>query len=211
MSHILIPIDHETVAGELLVPAHCTGLIVFVHGSGSSRLSPRNQQVAADLRHSGFATMLFDLLTPDEAERQELVFDINLLAERMHTVLTWVGRQPQVAKLPIGLFGASTGSAAALLAAAEPHHLVGAVVSRGGRPDLVIPSLPRVTAPTLLIVGGDDPIVLDLNERAARFLTGCVHEIRVISGASHLFEEEGAMAEVSAAAIHWFETHLKAP
>lgn len=211
MSHTLIPINGDTVAGELELPGHCTGLVVFVHGSGSSRLSPRNQQVATDLRVAGFATLLFDLLTPNEAKRQELVFDINLLADRMRTVLTWVRRQPRVDDLPVGLFGASTGSAAALMAAADPDLRVGAVVSRGGRPDLVLPSLPKVTAPTLLIVGEDDPTVLDLNERAARFLTACTHEIRVISGATHLFEEPGALEQVSAAAVDWFLAHLKAP
>lgn len=211
MSHTLIPIDGDTVAGNLELPGHCTGLVVFVHGSGSSRLSPRNQQVAADLRAAGFGTLLFDLLTPDEADRQELVFDINLLAHRMRTVVHWVRQQPRVNDLPIGLFGASTGAAAALEAAAEPDLRIGAVVSRGGRPDLVLPNLPKVTAPTLLIVGGDDGTVLDLNRRATAYLTACTHEIRVISGAGHLFEEIGALEQVSLAAVDWFEHHLKSP
>lgn len=207
MPHCLIPVNGITVVGDLEVPGHSTALIVFVHGSGSSRLSPRNQQVARTLREAGFATLLFDLLTPDEAERQELVFDINLLLQRMWSVMSWVRTQPLVAEMPVGLFGASTGAAAALLAAAEPKLGVGAVVSRGGRPDLVLPSLPKVTAPTLLVVGEEDETVLDLNRRAAKFLT-CTHEIRVISGAGHLFEEPGAMEQVAQAATHWFEAHL---
>ena len=210
MSHCLIPVNGITVVGDLEVPGHSTALIVFVHGSGSSRLSPRNQQVARTLREAGFATLLFDLLTPEEAERQELVFDINLLLQRMRSVLTWVRTQPLVAEMPVGLFGASTGAAAALLAAAEPKLAVGAVVSRGGRPDLVLPSIPKVTAPTLLVVGELDDVVLDLNQRAAKFLT-YPHEIRVISGAGHLFEEPGAMEQVAEAATHWFEGHLKSP
>ena len=210
MSHCLIPVNGITVVGDLEVPGHSTALIVFVHGSGSSRLSPRNQQVARTLREAGFATLLFDLLTPEEAERQELVFDINLLLQRMRSVLTWVRTQPLVAEMPVGLFGASTGAAAALLAAAEPKLRIGAVVCRGGRPDLVLPSIPKVTAPTLLLVGELDDVVLDLNQRAAKFLT-CTHEIRVISGAGHLFEEPGAMEEVAWAATKWFEGYLKSP
>lgn len=209
MSHCLIPVNGITVVGDLEVPGHSTALIVFVHGSGSSRLSPRNRDVAQTLREAGFATLLFDLLTPTEAENQDNVFDLNLLLSRMRAVLSWIRTQPRVSEMPVGLFGASTGAAAALLAAGEPSLQVAAVVSRGGRPDLVLPALPKVTAPTLLIVGGDDDVVLDLNRRAAQFLTGCPHEIRVISGAGHLFEEPGAMDEVAEAATHWFEGHLK--
>lgn len=209
MPDSLIPINGDTVVGDLVIPGHCTGLVVFAHGRGSSRFSPRKQYVAHELQRAGFATLLFDLLTPDEAVSQDLVFDVDLLAERVRNVLRWVRTNPQLAALPIGLFGASTGAAGALIAAAEQPTAVAAIVSRGGRPDLAMQHLEKVTAPTLLIVGGADQSVLQLNELAAKFLT-CEHEIRVISGATHLFEEPGALEEVASAATTWFEAHLRA-
>ena len=208
MSDTLIPIDGENVVADLVVPGHCTGLIVFAHGRGSSRFSPRNKFVAQTLQQAGFATLLFDLLTPDEAIRQELVFDVELLGTRLCTVLTWVRDRSECAQLPIGLFGASTGAAAAVIAAAREPQDVSAVVSRGGRPDLAMGYLPRVVAPTLFIVGGADEDVLLLNRTAARYLS-CKHEIRVISGATHLFEEPGALEVVAEAATTWFEAYLK--
>lgn len=211
MSHALIPVNGLTVVGDLEVPGHSTALIVFVHGSGSSRLSPRNQFVASKLRVAGFATLLFDLLTPAEAEDRDNVFDPDLLSRRLRQVLAWVRTQPMVSAMPVGLFGASTGAAAALLTASDAHLRIGAVVSRGGRPDLADDVLPRVAAPTLLIVGGDDPVVLELNARAADRLTGCTHDLRVIAGATHLFEEPGTLEEVAWAATGWFETYLKSP
>lgn len=209
MSDTLIPIDGESVVADLIVPGHSTGLIVFAHGRGSSRFSPRNKYVAETLQHAGFATLLFDLLTPDEAIRQELVFDVDLLGDRLRTALAWVRNQPDCANLPIGLFGASTGAAAAMIVAARAPQEISAVVSRGGRPDLAMQHLPRVFAPTLFIVGGADEDVLLLNRTAARFLAG-PHEIRVISGATHLFEEPGALEQVADAACSWFEAHLRA-
>lgn len=209
MPDSLIPINGETVVGDLTIPGHCTGLVVFAHGRGSSRFSPRNKYVALMLQQAGFATLLFDLLTPEEAVRQELVFDVDLLANRMRHVLQWLRNLPNLAELPVGLFGASTGAAAALITAADRSMRISAVVSRGGRPDLAMQHLPKVAAPTLLIVGGADEDVLHLNREAAQFLT-CTHEIRVISGATHLFEEPGALEAASEAATRWFETHLKA-
>ena len=209
MPDSLIPINSEDVVGDLVIPGHCTGLIVFAHGRGSSRFSPRNRYVAQTLQQAGFATLLFDLLTPDEAVRQDLVFDVDLLAARMGNVLRWVRTHPNLETLPIGLFGASTGAAAALIAAADPSLGISAVVSRGGRPDLAMQHLPRVTVPTLFIVGGADEDVLLLNRTAAKFLGG-KHEIRVISGATHLFEEPGTLEEVAEAATNWFEAHVRA-
>lgn len=209
MPDTVIPINGESVVGDLVIPGHCTGLVVFAHGRGSSRFSPRNQYVAHELQRAGFATLLFDLLTPDEAIRQDLVFNVDLLADRIRTVLRWVRQDSKLAALPIGLFGASTGAAGALIAATDQAVAVAAIVSRGGRPDLAMQQLGKVTAPTLLIVGGADQDVLHLNEMAAKFLT-CKHEIRVISGATHLFEEPGALEDVAAAATAWFEAHLRA-
>ena len=209
MPDAVIPIDGFSVVGNLVVPGHSTGIVVFVHGSGSSRFSPRNQFVASVLQSAGFATLLFDLLRPAEARQQENVFDIELLIDRLRHVLGWLRLYPGLKNMPIGSFGASTGAAAALGVAADPGSPVSAVVSRGGRPDLALQRLPLVQAPTLLIVGSEDRVVLDLNERAAKALLA-LHEIRVISGATHLFEEPGALEQVAAAATTWFEVHLGA-
>jgi len=202
-----IPCGQHTLTADVHVPKSAHGVVVFVHGSGSSRLSPRNRQVAAALNGIGLATVLFDLLTPSEGRDREMVFDVELLAGRLVSVLRWLHDQPGVGGLPIGLFGASTGAAAALTAAAVPDAGVSAVVSRGGRPDLAPRALPHVTAPTLFIVGGDDRYVLELNEQAASHLR-CPHEVLVIPGATHLFEEPGALEAVSQAAGDWFDRHL---
>lgn len=199
------------LAGDLAVPDVAHGLVVFAHGGGSSRASPRNRQVAAALHRRGLATLLFDLLTPDEQEADErtarLRFDVALLGERLSSAVDWVRRSYSVANRPIGLFGASTGAAGALAAAARRPQDVAAVVSRGGRPDLADTELPEVRAPTLLIVGGRDLQVLSLNERAANRLGG-PHHIEVITDAGHLFAEPGALDAVATAAGDWFRRYL---
>ena len=195
--------------GNLRVPTAATTLVIFAHGSGSSRFSPRNMAVADALNAQGMGTLLFDLLTPDEEQDRANVFDIPLLAERLVEVVQWIDRQPELARLQLGLFGASTGAAAALVAAAELGSRVGAVVSRGGRPDLAGTALKMVTAPTLLIVGGFDGAVIELNEQALAQLTG-TKSLEIIPGASHLFPEPGAMEAVIVLATRWFSTHLSA-
>lgn len=192
---------------QLTVPAGAAGLVVFAHGSGSGRLSPRNQQVAATLQAAGLGTLLFDLLTPVEAEDRANVFDIGLLASRMVAAISWARRRDDTGQLPIGLFGASTGAAAALWASTEPGVTVAAVVSRGGRPDLAQPRLAAVEAPTLLIVGGHDEAVLRLNEEAEHEM-GCEKRLSVVPGATHLFEEPGALEEVAKLARDWFSYYL---
>jgi len=195
--------------GELTAPDAPAGVIVFAHGSGSSRRSPRNRAVADALVHGGFATLLFDLLAPDEDELDRARrFDIPLLARRLEEVLAWIAREPRTADLPIGLFGASTGAAAALVAAAHDH-AVAAVVSRGGRPDLAGEPLAEVACPTLFVVGGADVEVLELNRRAMQQMTAPV-KLVVVPGASHLFEEPGALRAVTDAALDWFRAHLAA-
>ena len=196
----------------LSLPSGAEGLVVFVHGSGSSRLSPRNQAVAAQLQAAGLATLLFDLLTPAEAERDRrdasLRFRIDLFCDRLIACLDWLAAQPRLRGLfPVGLFGASSGAAAALQAAAARPQAVRAVVSRGGRPDLAGEALAAVLAPTLLIVGGEDEAVLRLNRAAAARLP-CPHRLEVVPGASHLFEEPGALEAVAALAGDWFLDHL---
>jgi len=197
--------------GELTVPAGARGVVIFAHGSGSSRRSPRNRAVAAALNGAGFATLLFDLLTESEEARDmitgELRFDIPLLAERMVGTTEWVMEQAEVKGLPVGYFGASTGAAAALVAAAERGDIA-AVVSRGGRPDLAAEDLPRVKAATLLIVGSLDTHVIELN-RAAQAQLEATNELRIIPGASHLFEEPGALEQVAGAAAEWFGRYLE--
>ncbi len=193
--------------GDLRLPPNPGGLVIFAHGSGSSRLSPRNLQVASALNASGLATLLFDLLTDSEAVQRENVFDVALLAGRLVAATRWAHGDSDVGELPVGYFGASTGAAAALCAAAELGDDIRAVVSRGGRPDLAGSCLAEVLAPTLLIVGGNDSAVLGLNEVAARHMT-CLHEIEVVSGATHLFEEPGALEQVTQLASDWFATHL---
>ena len=195
------------LGGRLTVPAHARGLVVFVHGSGSSRRSPRNRYVAGVLQEAGLGTLLFDLLTPDEEGHRRNVFDIELLAGRLAQVTAWVRAQPECQGLPLGWFGASTGAGAALWAAAEPGADVAAIVSRGGRPDLAGPRLGQVRAPTLLVVGGDDDVVLDLNERAAVRLR-CAHRVAVVPGATHLFEEPGTLEAAAGLARDWFVAHL---
>ncbi|CAN5853801.1 phosphoribosyltransferase family protein [soil metagenome] len=195
------------VAGHLTIPEHPRGVVVFAHGSGSSRFSARNIYVADVLNASGIATLLFDLLTPDEERNRANVFDIELLAGRLVDVTGWLAGQPDTASLPIGYFGASTGAGAALVAAADPAVSISAVVSRGGRPDLAGESLANVYAPTLLIVGGRDELVLELNRRAQAAIPGeC--ELIVVPGATHLFEEPGTLEKVAVLARDWFIGHL---
>jgi putative phosphoribosyl transferase len=195
------------LAGHLTVPERPLGLVVFVHGSGSSRHSPRNRYVAEVLQEARLATLLFDLLTPAEERDRANVFDIGLLAGRLAQVGAWVREQPQCRSLPLGWFGASTGAGAALWAAAEPDADVAAIVSRGGRPDLAGPRLGRVRAPTLLVVGGHDDVVLELNQRAAARLR-CEHRIAVVPRATHLFEEPGTLETAARLARDWFVAHL---
>lgn len=199
--------------GIVSVPENPQGLVVFVHGSGSSRHSPRNQFVAQTLQAGGLATLLFDLLTADEEQidlrTRHLRFDIDLLARRTAGVLEWLDLQPFAHDLKRGLFGSSTGAAAALMAAAELPDKVGAVVSRGGRPDLAGPALPKVQAPTLLIVGGHDEVVIDLNEEALdQMQEGAEKKLVIVPGASHLFEEPGTLEHAARLATEWFQTHL---
>lgn len=193
-----------------MVPSGAVGLVAFAHGSGSSRLSVRNRQVAESLNGAGLATLLFDLLTTDEAADRSKVFDVALLSDRLLAATRWARGDAELRDLPTGYFGASTGAAAALCAAAELGDGVGAVVSRGGRPDMAAECLDRVTAPTLLIVGGADGTVLDLNERAAARLRR-LHRIEVVPGATHLFGEPGALERVSELAGAWFVRHLAGP
>jgi dienelactone hydrolase len=202
-----IPINGASLEGELAVPEGAAGLVVFVHGSGSSRFSPRNNQVARAMRERGLATFLFDLLTAREDEVYANRFDIPLLADRLRTVHRWITGRTEVAGLPVGLFGASTGAAAALTAAADLGDEVGAVVSRGGRPDLAADALERVAAPTLLIVGGLDQPVIELNQQAFERLAG-PKDLEIVEGATHLFEEPGTLEQVSDLAVHWFRRHL---
>ncbi len=204
---VTIPVDRGEVAGHVSVPESCLGLVLFAHGSGSSRHSPRNQAVATSLRAVGLGTLLFDLLTPQEEMDRANVFDIDTLARRLVLATEWVNEHPRSRGLAIGYFGASTGAAAALAAAAELGPTIRAVVSRGGRPDLALPQLPAVRAPTLLIVGGNDPAVLELNREAASRLS-CEHQLRVVPGATHLFEERGALEVVAQLARDWFVRHL---
>ena len=210
---ITLSLDGAEVTGELAVPEGSTGIVVFAHGSGSSRHSPRNQQVAARLRGDGSATLLMDLLTRDEdavdRRTREHRFDIDLLAERLVSATRWLHQQPPTHGLPIGYFGASTGAAAALVAAAQLGDDVAAVVSRGGRPDLAGDMLTRVTAPTLLIIGGEDAAVLPLNEEA-RSMLGGLARMEIVPGATHLFEEPGALEQVGDLAAAWFAQHFGA-
>jgi dienelactone hydrolase len=193
--------------GSLVVPGAATGVVVFAHGSGSSRLSPRNRYVATALNENGLATLLFDLLLPEEADDRNNVFDIPLLGSRVEETLSWMCSEPAVAHLSIGLFGASTGAAAALTAAAHRPDEVQAVVSRGGRPDLAGGALARVKAPTLLIVGGYDEAVIALNEQAMGELK-CEKRLEIVPGATHLFEEPGTLDEVISLAATWFVRFL---
>lgn len=209
--HVSIPVEHGVLRGDIHIPPACIGLVVFAHGSGSSRLSPRNQHVASILNNAHLATLLVDLLTPDEEAEDirtaRLRFDIQLLTSRVRGVLRWVDNDPRLEQMMIGLFGASTGAAAALGAAAQDPGMVRAVVSRGGRPDLAHHWLEQVSAPTLLIVGERDPDVLELN-RAAALAIPCEHRLTIVPGATHLFEEPGALDHVAQLAAGWFVQHL---
>ena len=206
-----IQLGKVTLRGQIDVPEGATGIVLFAHGSGSSRLSPRNQLVARILRSGGLATLLFDLLSQEEEEidmkTRHLRFDIKLLAERLMEAATWLEANPHTQGLKVGFFGSSTGGAAALEAAATNPDRVHAVVSRGGRPDLAGPSLPKVKCPTLLIVGERDETVLNLNRQALARLT-CVKELVTIPGASHLFEEAGALEKVAVCDADWFKSRL---
>jgi putative phosphoribosyl transferase len=210
--NLRIPADGVVLTGDLIIPEHAHGIVIFAHGSGSSRLSPRNQRVAAWLQHANLATLLFDLLTPAEeavdATTRQHRFDIPLLASRLAIVTDWVHTQPATRGLHIGYFGASTGAAAALVAAAMRPHLVRAVVSRGGRPDLAEADLQCVLAPTLLIVGSRDDEVIDLNQKARRAITHAPAPMQLVPGATHLFEEPGALEQVGDLACSWFEHYL---
>ncbi|MCS6245059.1 MAG: dienelactone hydrolase family protein [Opitutus sp.] len=209
---VQIQINEIMLAGELTLIPDSKGIVLFAHGSGSSQHSPRNQLVAGVLQASGTSTLLFDLLTAAEEEADEhdghLRFDINLLAQRLIAATRWLDQQPSTRRLGIGYFGASTGGAAALLAAAQLGWEIDAVVCRGARPDLAGRALPRVTAPTLLIVGGRDNIVRELNRDALDQLR-CKKQIIVVPGATHLFEEQGALEEVAALSAGWFRQYLQ--
>ena len=196
------------LTGTLVVPEQASGLVLFAHGSGSSRHSPRNRQVAAFLNQTGIATLLFDLLTDAEAADRRNVFDVGLLGERLVAATRWSHEHVPSRSERLGYFGASTGAAAALLAAAELAPAIDAVVCRGGRPDLAESRLAFVTAPTLLIVGGNDDAVVDLNRHAATELVGCEHLLTIVPGATHLFEEPGALDMVANLAAEWFTAHF---
>lgn len=205
---VVLELEAASLPGTLALPRGARGVVAFAHGSGSSRHSPRNRAVAATLQAAGFGVLLFDLLSEDEdAAGPSARFDIPRLADRLQQAVAWLGRRDDAAALPLGLFGASTGAAAAFLAAAAMPRRVGAVVSRGGRPDLAMDALPRVEAPSLLIVGGRDAQVLDMNRRALGRLP-CHKALEVVPGASHLFEEPGALERVAALAADWFRRFL---
>jgi predicted phosphoribosyltransferase len=205
-----IPAEGRRLAGSLAVPPGAIGMVVFAHGSGSSRLSPRNRLVADILQRANIGTLLFDLLTAEEDEIYENRFDIPRQARRLVAATAWLRDRPEAAGLGVGYFGASTGAAAALIAASEAGRTIRAVVSRGGRPDLALPVLDRVTAPTLLIVGGWDTAVIALNRKAYDRLAG-VKELTIIPGATHLFEEPGTLEEAARQAAGWFARHLRPP
>ncbi len=206
--HITIPAGLASLEGELALSAHASAMVLFAHGSGSSRLSPRNIHVASVLQQHGIGTLLFDLLTREEDRDYATRFDIPLLSQRLLAATAWVKTNPQTQNLNIGYFGASTGAAAALQAAAELGDKIKAVVSRGGRPDLAgDDALHKVQAPTLLIVGGHDNEVIELNQQAYAFLN-CKKELILVPGATHLFEEPGTLEKVAHSAAHWFAQHL---
>jgi putative phosphoribosyl transferase len=204
---VQVPIGQVVLEGNLAVPGNAKGVVLFAHGSGSGRFSPRNNFVARVLQEGGFATLLIDLLTEDEAADQRLVFDIDLLANRLQGATSWIGKGEDIKDLKIGYFGASTGAGAALQAASAAKSDVWAVVSRGGRPDLAMPYLTEVEAPTLLIVGGNDQSVITLNQAAFNALR-CEKELVVIPGATHLFEEPGALETVAQLARRWFDRYM---
>ena len=209
---VLVPIGDKSLNGDLGMPPGAHGIVLFAHGSGSSRHSPRNQYVASALERRGLATLLIDLLTPQEeaidVRTTQYRFDIGMLAERLVTIVDWLRGREETASLPIGLFGASTGGGAALVAAAERPHEIAAVVSRGGRPDLAGPSLANVTTPTLLIVGGLDAPVIQMNRDAMKQMRGEV-TLEIVPGATHLFEESGTLERMAELAGGWFDRYLQ--
>src|SRR2546429_6262740 len=211
MSEVQIQAGRAVLSRNLNIPENADALVLFAHGSGSSRHSPRNQFVARTLNDAGLATLLFDLLTQEEEaidmQTRELRFNIHLLAERLLHATKWAKQEEQTRDLRIGYFGSSTGGAAALVAAVDVPQDVGAIVSRGGRPDLAGEALPKVQAPTLLIVGGNDDIVIELNEQARNHMR-CKVKLEIIPGATHLFEEPGALEQVARLASNWFVDHL---
>lgn len=211
MNEVQIQAGRAVLSGSLHLPKTAGALVLFAHGSGSSRHSPRNQFVARTLNDAGLATLLFDLLTQEEEaidmQTRELRFNIHLLAERLVHATKWAKQQPQTRDLRIGYFGSSTGGAAALVAAVDLPQDVSAVVSRGGRPDLAGEALPKVQAPTLLIVGGNDDIVIELNEQA-RDRMHCEVKLEIVPGATHLFEEPGALEKVAHLASDWFAKNI---
>jgi putative phosphoribosyl transferase len=211
MSEVQIHAGRAVLPGNLNLPENSYALVLFAHGSGSSRHSPRNQFVARTLNEAGLATLLFDLLTPEEEaidmQTREHRFNIDLLAVRLGHATEWAKQQEQTINLGLGYFGSSTGAAAALMAAVDAPQTVDAVVSRGGRPDLAGEALPKVKAPTLLIVGGNDDVVIELNEQA-RDRMRCEVKLEIVPGATHLFEEPGALAKVAKLASDWFIAHL---
>jgi putative phosphoribosyl transferase len=205
----LVPAGAVSLQGDLAVPEQATGIVIFSHGSGSGRLSPRNQFVARELRKRNMATLLLDLLTEQEDRDYEKRFDINLLTQRLEQAVRFAGEQAAIRSLPVGLFGASTGAASALRVAASAPRRICAVVSRGGRPDLAGPAvLGKVRAPTLLIVGGNDFGVIELNESARDALANCTCQLTIVPGATHLFEEPGKLEDVAQLAADWFARHL---
>ena len=211
---VIVPIDGHSLSGDLVLPASPRGIVLFAHGSGSSRHSPRNQFVARGLQHRQLATLLIDLLTPEEERiddrTAEFRFDIPLLASRLVTIVDWLRERPDTKALPIGLFGASTGGGAALIAAAQRPGDIAAVVSRGGRPDLAGAALSKVASPTLLIVGGRDTPVIMMNRDAMRQMRNET-KIEIVPGATHLFEEPGTLERVSELAGGWFVDHFPVP
>lgn len=204
---VAIPLDDVRLQGSLVLPADAPGVVLFAHGSGSGRHSPRNRYVARVLQEAGLGTLLLDLLEEREAEDRRKVFDIDLLADRLLAAAAWLRAQTETEAVPIGYFGASTGAGAALQAAARAPEGIAAVVSRGGRPDLAEPFLPKVQAPTLLIVGSYDFPVVELNRRALELLR-CPKEMVLVPGATHLFEEPGTLEEVARLARDWFRRYL---
>lgn len=215
MESVAIPCDSLILDGDLTVPAEPAGVVVFAHGSGSSRHSSRNRFVARRLNDGGLATLLMDLLTEEEeqedVETQHLRFDISLLARRLLAAVNWLRYEPELRDLPVGIFGASTGAAAALTAAAVEPERIQAVVSRGGRPDLAGEALSQVVCPTLLVVGGADSVVLDLNETARAKLRNAERRMEIVPGATHLFPEPGALEQVADLAGDWFLRHFQDP
>jgi len=209
---VRIAVGSLTLEGNLAIPEGSRGIVLFAHGSGSSRFSPRNRFVASELQRAGLATLLIDLLTSQEEEvdlrTRRLRFDIPMLAERLVALVDWLGESDETEDLGVGLFGSSTGAGAALIAASKRPDAVSAVVSRGGRPDLAAEHLPEVRAPTLLIVGGQDAPVIEMNREAQASLR-CASEMKIVPGASHLFEEPGKLEEVARLARDWFVEHLR--